>query len=75
MVASNSSKQSDNATTQACQNAAKFGIDMSQLEHLLTLTPAERVKRHDAALTFVLAARAAGIRYYGLDPRSPEAPK
>jgi hypothetical protein len=54
--------------------AAEFGIDTFQLEYLLTLTPAERLRRHDAALALVLAAREAGIRYYGFDPRSPEAP-
>jgi hypothetical protein len=57
----------------AYQNAVEYGIDTDQLEYLLTLTPAERLKRHDAALAFVLAARKAGIRYYGFDPRSPEA--
>jgi hypothetical protein len=57
----------------AYKDASESGIDMYQLEYLLTLTPAERLKRHDAALTFVLAARKAGIKYYGFDPRSPEA--
>jgi hypothetical protein len=57
----------------AYQNAIEFGIDTCQLDYLLTLTPAERLRRHDAALAFVLAARKAGIRYYGFDPRSPEA--
>jgi len=57
----------------AYQSALEYGIDTDQLEYLLTLTPAERLKRHDAALAFVLAARKAGIRYYGFDPRSPEA--
>jgi hypothetical protein len=55
---------------QVCAEA--FGIDASQLEYLLTLSPAERVRRHDAALALVLAARRAGIKYYGFDPRSPE---
>ena len=59
--------------TPACQAAAEYGIDVWQLEYNLTLTPAERLKRHDAALALVLAAREAGIRYYGLDPRSPKA--
>lgn len=57
----------------AYQAAVKYGIDVCQLEYLLTLTPTERLKRHDAALALVLAAREAGIRYYGFDPRSPEA--
>ena len=45
----------------------------SPLEFLLTLTPAQRLRRHDAALALVRAAREAGIRYHGFDPRSPEA--
>jgi hypothetical protein len=57
----------------AYKAASEYGIDTSQLEYLLTLMPAERVKRRDAALVFVLAARKAGIKYYGFDPRSPEA--
>ena len=60
--------------TQAYQVAAEYGIDMCQLEYVLTLTPAERLRRHDAALVLVLAAREAGIRFYGFDPRSPQAP-
>jgi hypothetical protein len=60
-------------STRSAMDASESGIDMYQLEYLLTLTPAERLKRHDAALTFVLAARKAGIKYYGFDPRSPEA--
>jgi hypothetical protein len=58
----------------AYQAAADYGIDMRQLEYLLTLTPLERVLRHDAARDFVLAAREAGIRYYGFDPRHFETP-
>jgi hypothetical protein len=54
--------------------AEAFGIDVSRLEYLLSLTPAERVRRHDAALALVLAARGAGIKCYGFDPRSPEVP-
>jgi hypothetical protein len=58
----------------ACQDAVEYGIDICQLEYLLTLTPMERLLRHDAALDFVLAAREAGKRYYGFDPRHPETP-
>jgi hypothetical protein len=65
--------QEKNQTTHALPDAAAYGIDIYQLEYLLTLTPAERLRRHDAALEFVLAARKAGIRYYGFDPRSTEA--
>ena len=60
--------------TPAYQAAADYGVDMNQLEYLLTLTPLERVMRHDAARDFVIAAREAGIRYYGFDPRHPETP-
>lgn len=57
----------------AYQDAIEYGFDINQLEYLLTLTPAERLVRHDAALALVVAAREAGIRYYGFDPRHPEA--
>jgi hypothetical protein len=57
----------------ACHAAAEDGIDVDQLENIQTLTPAERLKRHDAALALVLAARQACIQHYGFDPRSPEA--
>ena len=58
---------------QAYPEACEFGIDTTQLEYLLTLTPAERVRRHDAAIVLVRAARKAGIKHYGFDPRSLEA--
>ena len=51
-----------------------FGIDVSQIEYLLTLTPAERLVRHDQALVLVRAMREASIAYYGYDPRPAEAP-
>jgi hypothetical protein len=73
MPASKPMVQEKDEPTSALQAAAAYGIDIYQLEYLLTLTPAERLRRHDAALEFVLAARKAGIRYYGFDPRSPEA--
>jgi hypothetical protein len=60
---------------QAYQRAIDYGIDVCQLEHILALTHAERLSRHDAALALVLAAREAGIRYYGFDPRSLETPE
>jgi hypothetical protein len=63
-----------NGSRSAYQDAVEYGIDICQLEYLLTLTPAERLIRHDAALALVSAAREAGIRYYGFDPRHPEAP-
>jgi hypothetical protein len=73
MLASKPMEQEKDEPTHALQDAAAYGIDICQLEYLLTLTPAERLRRHDAALEFVLAARQAGIRYYGFDPRSTEA--
>lgn len=58
----------------AWQAAIDYGIDMNQVEYLLTLTPDERLVRHDQALQLVRALREAGIKYYGFDPRHPEAP-
>jgi len=51
------------------------GIDTALLEELATLTPAERMKRHDAALQLVLALRKAGTKHYGFDPRAVAAPE
>jgi hypothetical protein len=45
--------------------------DMSLLEYLWSLTPAERLVRHEQALELVRALRRAGQRHYGFDPRSP----
>ena len=58
----------------AWQAAIDYGIDVSQLDYLLTLTPAERLIRHDQALELVRAMRQAGLKYYGFDPRPPEVP-
>jgi hypothetical protein len=69
--------KSGNTSTErktAYQADADYGIDMHQLEYLLTLSPWERVLKHDAARDFVSTAREAGIRYYGFDPRYPETP-
>lgn len=49
------------------------GVDVSRLEELLALTPAQRVARHEQALALVRALRQAGIDYYGFDPRPPQA--
>jgi hypothetical protein len=57
-----------NGSRSAYQDAVEYGIDVCQLEYLLALTPAERLTRHDAALALVLAAREAGVRYYGFNP-------
>jgi hypothetical protein len=56
------------------QAAIDYGIDVTQLEHNLTLTPAERITQHDRALELVRALRQAGIQHYGFDPRLPQPP-
>lgn len=55
--------------TDAWQKARDYGIDTGQLEFLLSLSPAERLRRHDRARPLIIAARQAGIQYYGFDPR------
>ena len=44
--------------------------DESQIAELLTLTPTERLIRHEQALELVLELRKAGTRLYGFDPRA-----
>ncbi|QDV92358.1 hypothetical protein RAS2_34770 [Phycisphaerae bacterium RAS2] len=53
------------------QAAREFGIDVSLTQYLLTLTPTQRLERHEQALELVRALRAAGIAHYGFDPRHP----
>ncbi len=55
----------------ARQAALDYGIDLSITDYLLTLTPEQRLARHDEALELVKALRQAGIDYYGFDPRNP----
>jgi hypothetical protein len=55
------------------QKALDYGIDTGRLEVLLTLSPAERLRRHDVVRPLIIAARQAGIQYYGFDPRLTEA--
>jgi hypothetical protein len=55
-------------STDALKNAREYGIDTGQLEFLLTLSPAERLRLHDIARPLIIAARQAGIHYYGFDP-------
>lgn len=43
-------------------------VDLDLLEYLLTLSPAERLRRHNDALELVQALRAEGRRHYGFDP-------
>ena len=59
--------------SEACvrQAALDCGIDLSITDYLLTLTPEQRLERHDQALELVMALRQAGIDYYGFDPRNP----
>lgn len=45
-------------------------IDVDLLDYLQTLTPAERVARHEAALELARALRQAGTEHYGFDPRA-----
>ncbi len=45
-------------------------IDLDLLEYLQTLTPTQRIERHDAALELVRALRKAGTEHYGFDPRA-----
>ncbi len=53
----------------AWQRARLYGIDTARLAFLLTLSPAERLHRHDIVRPLINAARQAGIQYYGFDPR------
>jgi len=56
----------------AWQAAIDYGIDVSQIDDQLALTPAERIKRHSQVLVLVRALRQAGMKRYGFDPRPPE---
>jgi hypothetical protein len=49
-------------------------IDVELLDYLQTLTPAERVARHEGALELVRALRKAGTGHYGFDPHAVAAP-
>jgi len=64
-------ESSDASYEQARQAALDFGIDLSITDYLLTLTPEQRLERHDQALELVTALRQAGMDYYGFDPRNP----
>jgi hypothetical protein len=44
-------------------------VDLDLLAYLQTLTPAERLARHDGALELVRALRKAGEAHYGFNPR------
>lgn len=59
----------------AIRAAREYGIDLSLTDYLLSLTPLERLERHDQALELIRAARAAGREHYGFDPRSAQTPQ
>lgn len=52
--------------------AAAYGIDMSQIDYLLTLSPQERLKRHEQARSLVMMLRQASREHYGIDLRNSE---
>ena len=70
---SNGNSSIDPTLGEACKAAVEYGIDLSQLDASLALTPLERLIRHDQALELILAVRLAGIQHYGFDPRFVEA--
>jgi hypothetical protein len=47
-------------------------VDLELLDELLSLTPTQRVRRHERLLESMQLLREAGIRLYGFDPRVPE---
>ena len=51
------------------QEARADGIDTGRIEFLLTLSPAERLRRHDVVGLLIIAAQQAGMQYYGFNPR------
>lgn len=59
-------------TSRGASDVPEFDEDL--LDELQTLTPAQRVARHDAALELVRALRAAGKAHYGFDPRAIASP-
>lgn len=60
------------AAPDAWQAAVDNGIDMNEVEYLLSLTPEQRLHRHDQALQLGRALRVAGTEFYGFDPRHSE---
>lgn len=50
-------------------------LDLDLLDFLRSLTPAERMRRHDSALQLVLALRKAATAHYGFDPRTVATPE
>ena len=60
-------------TTPESTEALSPDVDLDFIDYLLSLSPAERIRRHDQALELVRALRQAGKRLYGFDPRASEA--
>jgi len=47
-------------------------VDMELIDELLSLTPAQRILRHERLVESMRKLREAGIKLYGFDPRVPE---
>ncbi len=47
-------------------------FEESEIDWMLSLTPEQRLQRHDNFLELVRALREAGRKFYGRDPGSPE---
>ena len=54
----------------APQQTEDDDIDVDLLDYLQTLTVAQRIERHEAALELVRALRKAGTEHHGFDPRA-----
>ena len=57
------------------ESETSMDLDLDLLEFLGSLTPAERMRRHQSALELVLALRKAAMKHYGFDPRVVAAPE
>jgi hypothetical protein len=54
----------------AIREAERAGLDLSLVDSNLRLSPEDRLRRHDAALAFKLALRAAGEAMYAQAARA-----
>jgi hypothetical protein len=52
---------------------AETDLDVDLLAYLQTLSPLQRIARHDGALELVRALRAASLRVHGIDARAAAA--
>jgi hypothetical protein len=57
MEAGPTSRVREEAVPDAIQRAIDYGIDISLLEEMLLLSPAERMRRHDEAVIEILELR------------------